>query len=334
MNIRLLSLFVVLTVSAAGAATIHVPVDHASVGLAVAAAADGDTVQVAAGTYSGAGNHDIQIDGMGLVLIAPDGPELTIIDCQGLGLGFNIRNGADVHIEGFTILNASGGNGSAVVVYQSTAVIASCVFELNSVSMNAGAVWIGYTTSSSSVLDCEFRGNTSVYRAGALMIDHAEAQIARCLFVENTAGTLGGGAMHFNSSTATVDACILMRNDGGAGAGGIEADSSIATTVSNTIIAFSSAGAAANGGIYTHCIAWNNLGGNDLGDPVNNLAVDPLFCNPEGDDFLVCADSPALSGSLNNPWGEDVGFLGQGCAACSGVANEDLSWSDVKTLFR
>ena len=329
--IRLILLTIALTVAVAGAATIDVPADQVSLNAAVAAAASGDTIRVWPGTYSGPENRNIVIDALDLVVITTDGAAATVIDAEDLGLGFDVRNGSDVLIRGFTIRNAAGGNGSAVVLYQSTGTISACLFENNSVSMNAGAVWIGYTTTSVTVEDCGFQGNSSVFRAGALMIDHADAVIARCLFTDNAAGTLGGGAMHFNVSTTTTDACVLVGNDGGGGAGGIEASSTISATITNTIIADSSTGAATNGGIYSHCIAWNNPGGDDLGDALNNLATDPLFCDPVGGDYQVCADSPAVAGTPSNPWGEDVGHLGSGCAD---VPNKDLSWSDVKTLFR
>jgi serine protease len=332
----LLPLLILLAAVSAGAATINVPADYATIGAAIAAAVDGDLIQVAAGTYSGPDNRVLLIDGINLRLIGTDGAASTIIDCEGQGTGVEVINGAGpmVQIQGFTIRNASGGNGSALIVHESSAAISDCIFESSTVTMNAGAVWIGYTTDTVTIDGCEFHGNSSVFRAGALMIDHATADITDCIFADNTAGSMGGGGMFFNVAHVTVHGCILTRNDGGGGAGGIASDTAYAFPVTNTIIANSTAGQAADSGIYSHCISWNNFGGDDLFDNVNNLTADPLFCDPAGATFYVCEDSPAAMAAIDNPWGETVGCLDQGCSACGTVANEDRHWGAVKSLYR
>lgn len=42
----------------------------------------------------------------------------------------------------------------------------------------------------------------------------------------------------------------------------------------------------------------------------NTMFADPLFCDPENNDFRLAAGSPALT----HPAGQ-IGALGQGCAA-------------------
>jgi hypothetical protein len=68
-------------------------------------ASPGDTVLVAAGTYAGTGNRDLDFAGKDLVLRSQAGPATTIIDCAGSGRGFlfhTFETPASV-IEGFTI---------------------------------------------------------------------------------------------------------------------------------------------------------------------------------------------------------------------------------------
>ena len=65
------------------ATTIHVPADQPTIQAGIDAAADGDTVLVADGTYTGDGNRDIDFGGKSIVLKSENGPVLTVIDCEG-----------------------------------------------------------------------------------------------------------------------------------------------------------------------------------------------------------------------------------------------------------
>ena len=72
-------------------------------------AGDGDTVLVAAGTYTGPGNRDIDFGGKHVVLKAsdPDGPLVTVIDCEDYGRGFHFHSGetSATAVIGFTVTN-------------------------------------------------------------------------------------------------------------------------------------------------------------------------------------------------------------------------------------
>jgi hypothetical protein len=55
---------------------------------------------------------------------------------------------------------------------------------------------------------------------------------------------------------------------------------------------------------------------------------DPLFCEPAGGDFGLCADSPAVEG------GEAIyGAFGVACAECSQTPVVNKSWGGIKKLF-
>jgi len=93
---------------------IAVPADLPTIQEAIFAAADGDTIAVAAGTYTGPFNRDLNFLGKQVVLYAPSGPDSTILNLGGdAGLqrhAFTFRNdeGPTTEVVGFTITNGLG----------------------------------------------------------------------------------------------------------------------------------------------------------------------------------------------------------------------------------
>ncbi|UCD57846.1 MAG: hypothetical protein JSV16_01675, partial [Candidatus Hydrogenedentota bacterium] len=82
------------------------------------AAGEGDTVLVAPGTYRGAGNVNLQTWGKPMVVHAPEGPAVTVIDCEEAGRGFAFwwyETPATV-ISGFTVTGAKTDTGGGAVL--------------------------------------------------------------------------------------------------------------------------------------------------------------------------------------------------------------------------
>ncbi len=97
----------VLLGTTAVADIINVPGDFETIQEAIDAAMNGDEIVVASGTYF----ETIDFLGKAITLRSSDGPEVTIIDAQGLETVVICQSGEgpDTVLDGFTI---TGGNGS------------------------------------------------------------------------------------------------------------------------------------------------------------------------------------------------------------------------------
>ena len=85
-------------------------------------AVSGDIVLVADGTYTGAMNKNLDFNGKAIIVISKNGPENTIIDCQGNGRGFNFHSseGQDSVVSGFTIKNGAADGAAGINCYNSS----------------------------------------------------------------------------------------------------------------------------------------------------------------------------------------------------------------------
>jgi hypothetical protein len=87
----------------AGAAPLAVPGSYATIAAAVAAASDGDVIELADGTYTGVGNYNVDFGGKSLtVKSAAADPKKCVIDCQKNGRAFLAYNGETMTLEGLT----------------------------------------------------------------------------------------------------------------------------------------------------------------------------------------------------------------------------------------
>jgi hypothetical protein len=210
---------VCLVANSAFAATIYVPDDYPGIKSAVEAAASGDMIIVAAGTYSGPDNRNIDFAGKNLDLIAASGSEVTVINCENSGFGIRIQDMTEgaASIQGFRINNAIGGNGAGIIINRSNHVtVSNCIINNCSASLNGGGVYIGYSTSSTFIDNCDIYMNEAQFRGAGLMVDHAsETFISDSIIRGNTltGANYGGGGIHDNASTyVSVERCTFSGN--------------------------------------------------------------------------------------------------------------------------
>jgi Right handed beta helix region len=185
----------------ARASVIHVPAEQASIGQAIAAAATGDTILVAPGTYSGPSNRGMSFLGKQLVLQSEAGPLATVINCESQGRAFLFNTGETLAsvVDGFTIASGRAVWGGGLRIESGSSVtVRYCVFAGCRSDGSGGyppynpafggAV---YSESNSLIANCSFFGNTVAGSPAMGCAMCAYGGTTRdCLFSGNTGGEL------------------------------------------------------------------------------------------------------------------------------------------------
>jgi hypothetical protein len=255
-----------LMAPAAGAlgGVIHVPASQPTIQSAIDAAAAGDVVLVAPGTY----HEALRLVGKPLTLRSSGGAAATVIDAAGLGLSA-IRcidgEGALTVIDGFTITGGGGTlesnrrKGGGMLNRQSSPTVLNCTFldnEINaygfSIQGSGGGMY--NEQASPTVTNCAFVGNdlngcSGWLNGGAGMYNDASSPtITGCLFVDNQ-GNNGGGVMNVNQSNPIIRDCFFGSNSVTFSGGGLNNTNGANASVINCLFADNTAYHGA--GLYT-----------------------------------------------------------------------------------
>ena len=248
---------------------LHVPSEYDSITSAMQTVVDGDTILIAAGTYSE--SEPIDTSGLAITIrgeLNAAGTPATIIDGaggeQGIFWCFN-GEGPDTVFENLHITNgyAGSGFGGGMFLMNASPTVSNCVFSNNKSLAAGGAVFSN--GGNPTFTNCSFFNNRanlydSFYSIGGGAIGsfqyfspvEGHLTFNDCVFENNVAqlGKLyssGGGAFTIYSSSLTLNDCVISGNSG-VWAGGIvySEGASTACTLTGTTV------------------CGNVLGGNDL----------------------------------------------------------------------
>lgn len=297
-------------------AILHVPAEHATIQEAVDAASDGDTVLIADGTYTGAGNRGIHWDATTkhLVIKSENGRDFCVIDCQEGDRAFLLNQGQDRRdlIGGLTICNGKMfGPGGAICIISTSPRILNCLMEDNSSycinidSNYGGGAMAVYDSAAPLIQGNIIRNNSSCVNGGGIKYDQfSYGELINNIIEDNISMTMGGGGISINHFSAPRIINNLIVNNtsdsdfnGGEG-GGISSSHSGPLIINNTI-AFNHTGnffmPGEGGGIaiskwlpqpvIKNCIIWSN----ESGSSTNNIQcewnqwMDISYCNVEED---------------------------------------------------
>ncbi len=248
------------------AATVHVPGDQPDIQAGIDAAASGDTVLVADGSYSGPGNRNLDYGGKAITVQSENGPAACIIDCQWVGRGFLFQSGegAASVARGFTIQHGTASYGGAIYCADSAPTIDGNLISQNSATTGGGIYCLRASpliTGNVITLNTASGSNNG---GGIFVYTGSTPLIAGNSITSNSAGRYGGGVtcagvgVHptitgnlvsgntalsgggiYCWSPATITNCEIVSNSAGHG-GGIFFDTSPAT-MTNCLLAGNSA---------------------------------------------------------------------------------------------
>src|SRR5262245_35625116 len=191
------------------AATLRVPSIYATIQAALNAASPGDTVLVAPGTYTGAGNRDLSFRGKDVVLRSEAGASATVVDAQASSSGnclagelhrvcvLRAGEGPAARIEGFTFTSGRSDDGAGLVCDGASPTVIDCVFSRNRACTGGGAIQLK-NGASPFISGCQFLHNRTEGDGAAIRADNTcNPVLTDCVFDQN-------------------DACCATTNYGGA----------------------------------------------------------------------------------------------------------------------
>ncbi len=240
-----------------------------------------DTVYVAAGTYTGAGNRDLDFNGRRIAIVSENGPGQAIIDCQGApgdpwrAFTFQNNEGPSSVIDGLTIRGGYGPTYSG--------------------SPSGGGIFCD--NASPMIKNCIFTDNAA-FAGAAVYAIQASLQFVNCTFVDNAASN-GAAMFLYDQSVVTLDNCLIAFNPSGG---------PISCYLSSTATAICTDIYGNGGGDWTGCLAGQD-GVND------NFSSDPYFCDMVSGDYQLGDESACAE--ANSPCAALVGALGVGCIYCT-----------------
>jgi hypothetical protein len=211
-----LALLLLLLPASLSANVLNVPGDFAQIHDAVQAAAPGDTVLVAAGTFNDC-THETEGPGStpACVIMRPGvtlrdaGPEATIIDAQGLGRGIFVEDVTDVRIENLQVTGAFADiYGAGILVRQNATGI---VLEDLLVQGNDDGGIVIIDGSQVELRQVTMTGNEAKQGGGLAVEENSTADLISCSIVANTAPS-GGGVFIRSGCTVSMLACDISDN--------------------------------------------------------------------------------------------------------------------------
>jgi len=288
--------------AAPAASQLHVPSQYPDIQAAIDAARPGDTVLVAPGVYTGAGNRDLSFGGKNIVVRSAGGAATCTLDCQGSfqephrGFLFEGDESREARVQGFTIRNASTAQGAILDQFNGGAIrirngssptIADCVFEGNTAGCWGGGVYAGFG-GTPLIMNCRFERNTADDGGGFFSWSGSKTDIRSSVFVRNHAGNAGGAIAEFGGGALYLDHCTIVHNTAGSWSSGGVVDFGFESSIRNSIVW----GNTGSDQLRTSAgaVQFSNVQGGFAGE--GNINEDPRL-RPDG--YHLQASSPCIN---------------------------------------
>jgi hypothetical protein len=189
-----------------GGNTILVPEEYATIQDAINVAVHGDEIIIGPGTYTGGGNFVFNPMGKRLWIHSSDGPEVTIIDGEGVRRGIQCTGGesSETIFEGLTITGGVGRYGGGMYNSESNPTLTDCTFNSNAATYYGGGMY-NYN-SSPTLTNCSFENNTASESGGGMYNDYSSPTLIDTTVCGNTPDQINGDWTD-NGGNTIADVC-------------------------------------------------------------------------------------------------------------------------------
>lgn len=186
-----------------------------------------------------------------------------------------------------------------------------------------------------SIISCEFAGNHAQHHGGGLYFASGSTSLVRdCVFANNWADQDAGAIFCYTGSAPNISNCTIHANGCGNHGGGISCWSTSAPIIENTIVTSSVQGEAVycdatSSALLSCCDLYDNAAGDWVGHIADqfevdgNISLDPLYCDPEGQDLSLQALSPCAPHSPPNGECDLIGALPVSCGPHQYIVEAD-----------
>jgi len=321
---------------ASAQATINVPADQPTIQAGINAAANGDTVLVAPGTYL----EKINFMGKAITVRGSGGPKVTTIQANipGTVVVFGSGEGPASVLEGFTI---TGGTASGISCFATAPTVRKCRITGNSASVSGGGfLWSAFGFAAPAVgpllEDCEIVGNAAagfamtIAGGGGLHFNGAlfgapatptPVTLVRCTIEGNSSSMPSGGALFYSVQPTLID-CVVRQNTSLIGLPGLSFSQCTATVANGAIAQHGGGGAAlafsssipTDALTLTNCTLFGNSGGGlSVGGsaPVTTIRNSVFWSNGPSSVSILAGTATATTSDIQGGTGQS--WFGSGC---------------------
>jgi len=254
----------------------NVPADHPTIQEAIDAAANGDSITVSSGTYTGDNNKNLDFLGKSITLVCNSDSASCTIDCQNSGRGFYFHTNENENsiVSGFVITNGNvSKEGGGILCVSSSPTITNCVITGNV------ARWV--------------RGGNG----GGIACVDASPKIFNSIIQNNQAKYNGSGLYCRGNSRPILNGCVISNNSNALYGGGISAHEQSNFTIINTLIYGNSARQGGGGMSCTSSpIVQNSVISNNNAKDGGGIAA--YFSAPTIDSSLISGNSAENGGGI------------------------------------
>jgi len=255
---------------------------------------------------------------IGGAVFSRSGSDITFVGCVFANIT-GAKGGAMAIVSGLTTLidctfnensshNPFGGLGGGAIFNRGDTLIVRCTFTGNSTTTFGGAI-ANESNAEPIIVECKFSGNSADLHGGAIYNSHARPTLINCLFAANTAGLNGGAIYDQSNSSPQIVNSTLTGNVAGGNGGGLYTDfvgTVFSPVVVNSIVWDNTPDQIFDSGEPGTMVGHSDVEGGWSGLGSMNIALDPLFVDPDNGDYRLQAGSPCIDAGDNTAVPEDI----------------------------